>query len=49
MYSNYEGTKLKEKIKFKGIPNSALINGSTYNMDIIKEAYQRPGEITAVL
>ncbi len=39
-YTNHDGSKNKEKIKFKGIPQSALTKGKELTFDIIERAYE---------
>ena len=48
-YTNNLGDKVCEKIKFKGIPQSALTNGKKLTFDLIDLAYQEAGQHVAVL
>ena len=38
-YTNNKGSLAKEKIKFKGIPSRALINGNQLDFKLVNEAY----------
>lgn len=48
-YTDHDGTVSKDKLKFKGIPASALVNGGRLDFDKVQHAYQAPGTETAVL
>ena len=49
LYTNNDGTKKAEKIKFKGIPISALTSGEKLTFDRVTLAYEEAGKHVAVL
>jgi hypothetical protein len=48
-YSDHEGLSSKEKIKFKGIPATALVDSEKLSFDRVDSAYKNAGTKTAVL
>ena len=48
-YADHDGNSTKEKIKFKGIPATALIDGGKLDFAMVDCAYQEPGTKAAVL
>lgn len=48
-YTDHDGNGSKQKLKFKGIPSSALVNGSNLDFEMVQHAYETPGSQIAVL
>jgi hypothetical protein len=49
LYENNDGSKRGEKIKFKGIPTTALTSGQRLTFDRVSMAYEEAGKHVAVL